>query len=60
MEIFGTYGKIINVDMPGGSGMSFTFRHMAVIEFENTDDAAKAAKVHPFYCFIKIRINRDI
>ena len=44
-EIFGTYGKIVTVDLPGGSGMSFTFRHSATIEFESHEDAAKAVKV---------------
>merc|ERR1711973_681280 len=43
-EIFGTYGKIVTVDLPGGSGMSFTFRHSATIEFESHEDAAKAVK----------------
>ena len=45
LEIFGVYGKIVNVDMPGGSGMSFTFRHMAIVEYETAEEAAKAAKV---------------
>jgi len=30
--------------MPGGSGMSFTFRHMALVEYETTEEATKAAK----------------
>lgn len=45
IEIFGTYGKIQNVDVPGGSGLSFSFRHCCFVEFEETTMAEKAVKV---------------
>jgi len=44
LEIFGTYGKIANVDVPGGSGLSFSFRHCCFVEYEETNMAEKAVK----------------
>jgi RNA-binding protein with serine-rich domain 1 len=43
-EIFGTYGTVAHVEVPGGNGFSFSFRHQAFIEYESSEDAAKAAK----------------
>lgn len=44
MEIFGTFGKVQSVEIPGGSGLSFTFRHCCFVEFEETAEANKALK----------------
>ena len=43
-EIFGTYGTVAHVEIPGGNGFSFSFRHQCFIEYESSEDAAKAAK----------------
>jgi RNA-binding protein with serine-rich domain 1 len=43
-EIFGTYGTVAHVEVPGGNGFSFSFRHQAFIEYESSEDASKAAK----------------
>ena len=43
-EIFGTYGTVAHVEVPGGNGFSFSFRHQAFVEYESSEDAAKAAK----------------
>merc|ERR1712137_429493 len=44
LEIFGSFGAVQSVEIPGGSGLSFTFRHCCFVEYEQTADAAKALK----------------
>ena len=58
LEIFGSFGAVQSVEIPGGSGLSFTFRHCCFVEYEQTADAAKALKVSRCQIFeIRTEIN---
>ena len=55
-EIFGSFGAVQSVEIPGGSGLSFTFRHCCFVEYEQTADAAKALKVRLYIRIFKGRV----
>ena len=35
-----------SVEIPGGHGLAFQFRHTAIVEYETEDEANLATKVH--------------